>query len=299
MPAPVKRPPPPPKKPSAITGTFRNQTFTLLPGDCVAAMPALENDYDIVFGDPPFNIKQPYESYDDWKEWDEYWQFTFDWLTLASSRLRPGGTLCVHVPDQVCQRMFSMLGNKATDWTVGRDGLNLRQRDWIIWHYRFGQANSAATCQSCINSRAHLLVYTKEGGPSTWNPPMVQSDRAAVYGDPRTGESATPGMRVALDVWGIPSDGEFWGRVQGNNKERWDIKHGALFDHPNQLPEVYVARALAAYSNRYDKLLVPFGGSGTECVVGLALDRSVTAIDLSELGCQSIAKRIERGAIRV
>ena len=112
---------------------------------------------------------------------------------------------------------------------------------------------------------------------------------------------ASPGQRVAFDVWGIPSDGEFWGRVQGNadNKERWDIAHGALVDHPNQLPEVYVARAMQTWSNDCDKVLCPFGGSGTETVVALALGRRITTIEISEPSVASIAKRIQRGAVRV
>jgi DNA modification methylase len=73
-------------------------------------------------------------------------------------------------------------------------------------------------------------------------------------------------MRVPGNVWGIPSDGEYWGRVQGNSKER---RQG----HPNQLPEVYLERLIRAYTDENDIVVDPFVGSGTTPVVARALKR--------------------------
>jgi DNA modification methylase len=271
--------------------TWYGKDWMLYHGDCRKVLPTLANPYDLVFADPPFNIGHPYEGYEDAMPIAEYNAFTREWLCAAVNVLRPGGTLCLHVPDELAK--FILAVSYASKFPP------IKQVDWIIWHYRFGQSGNAAKSSRCINSKAHLLVFVKEGGTRTWNPPMVPSDRATVYGDERTAASATPGERVALDVWGVPSDGPNWGRVQGNNGERWDRKHGALADHPNQLPEVYVARALRAYSNPGDRVCCPFGGSGTEAVVALALGRRVAAVEFSEVNCRSIVKRIERGAIRV
>ena len=75
-----------------------------------------------------------------------------------------------------------------------------------------------------------------------WNPSAILelSDRAAVYFDARTmAKENNKGMRLPMDVW----YGQYWGRVQGNNKER---RHG----HHNQIPEVYLERIIEACSTR-------------------------------------------------
>ena len=76
-------------------------------------------------------------------------------------------------------------------------------------------------------------------------------------------------------------------------------RHTALVDHPNQLPESYVRRIIETFSNAGDRVLVMFGGSGTETFIAHAMGRDVTAIELGELECQSIVKRLERGPVRL
>lgn len=270
-----------------------NPSTRVYVGDCRKVMTQQSHQqYDLVFGDPPFNIGQDYAEFDDNMTVEQYLDFTIEWLNAAMTLLRPGGTLCVHAPDAVAPLVL------LTGMLWGKEQIAY-PADWIIWHYRFGQSGTAAKSTKCINSKCHLLVYRRAGGERTWNPPMVPSDRATKYKDSRTADSETPGERVALDVWGVPSDGQFWGRVQGNNEERWDVKHGALVDHPNQLPEVYVARAISAFSNEGDRLLCPFGGSGTETVVARALNRQIDTIEISEVSAKSIVKRIQRGAVRI
>ncbi len=140
---------------------------------------------------------------------------------------------------------------------------------------------------------AHCLLFSCAGKGHTWNPHsvLVQSDRV-LYGDSRIHQSELGGMRLPGTVWGVPSDGEYWGRVQGNNKERRPL-------HENQLPEVYLARLIKAYTNPGDRILDPFGGSGTTAVVASALGRKCDTIELSKNYCDSIVERIKKGAVRV
>jgi DNA modification methylase len=100
------------------------------------------------------------------------------------------------------------------------------------------------------------------------------------------------GKRLPGTVWGVPSDGSNWGRVQGNNTER-------RAQHPNQLPEVYLERLIRAYTNPGDRILDPFGGSGTTAVVAKALGRRCDTIEISEGSCLSILERLKAGAVRV
>jgi DNA modification methylase len=115
------------------------------------------------------------------------------------------------------------------------------------------------------------------------------SDRASIYGDKRTMEKdSNKGMRVPMDVW----YGKYWGRVQGNNKER---RSG----HQNQIPEAYLERVILACSNKGDLVLDPFAGSGTTGTVARAYDRRSIGIEQSEQTATSAWQRMtEAGMCR-
>lgn len=173
-------------------------------------------------------------------------------------------------------------------WAFMR-GISSHRIAWVNWHYRFGQCNRG----NWIDARCHCLIYAKDPNNYTWNPDavLVPSDRVA-YGDKRVGLTENGGMRLPGTIWGVPSDGQYWGRVQGNNTER---RHG----HPNQLPEAYLARLIKAYTNRDDRVLDPFCGSGGTAAVANALGRSCVTIDISEENCRSARDRITNQPVRL
>ena len=114
-----------------------------------------------------------------------------------------------------------------------------------------------------------FVSFVKKPDERTWNGNDIlePSDRATIYGDPRTmAKESNKGMRVPMDVW----YGKYWGRIQGNNKERRG-------KHDNQLPEVYLERVIRACSNEKDLVLDPFLGSGTTGLIAHALGRDFQA----------------------
>jgi len=251
-------------------------------GDCRDVLPRIpevaKGKVDLVFADPPFNWNRAYDEWDDRMKDSEYLEFTYRWLDLCVDALRPGGAMWVNIPD---------------DWAA-EIVVHLKQRrmgmvNWCVWHYRFGQNTTARF----INSKVHALYFVKPGTVNhTWNPGAVleQSDRRAVYFDPRTeskNDGMPAGMRVPMDVW----YGKFWGRVQGNSKERRGY-------HDNQLPEMYLARVVRATSNEGDLVLDPFLGSGTTGVVAHALGRRFIGVEYSEKNAKSACARIAEGPIR-
>ena len=84
-----------------------------------------------------------------------------------------------------------------------------------------------------------------------------------------------------MDVW----YGQYWGRIQGNNKER---RHG----HHNQIPEVYLERIIRACSNEGDLVLDPFLGSGTTCTVARAFGRRSIGVEYSPVNAESAWDRV-------
>jgi len=250
-------------------------------GDCRDILPKIAevraSEVDLVFADPPFNWARSYDEWDDRMSEREYLGFTYEWLDLCAGGLKPGGAFWINIPDDWAAEIVVHLKQKRMSLV-----------NWCIWHYRFGQNTTARF----INSKVHALWFVKGGAVHTWNPDAVleQSDRRAIYLDPRT-ESKKDGMpaglRVPMDVW----YGKFWGRVQGNNKER---RHY----HDNQLPEVYLERVVAASSNEGDLVLDPFLGSGTTGVIAHALKRRFIGVEYSKVNAKNAAERIKSGPVR-
>lgn len=248
--------------------------------DARDSLPDLLGVCDLVFADPPFNWGRDYKKEDG--GWDDklddatYTQFTKEWLGNAVSYLSHRGSIFVNIPDE----HVSLI-----DYLLRREH-KLERVNWLIWHYRFGQCTKGRF----IRSKVHCLHFAKDLKKRIWQPNevLVPSDRASLYNDPRTETSTTPGERVPLDVWGFEP---FWGRVQGNNKERQKL-------HDNQLPELYMARILRSSSLPESTVMDCFAGSGTLSTVARALGRRSEAIEFSPKLAASAWARIVQGPVR-
>jgi site-specific DNA-methyltransferase (adenine-specific) len=237
--------------------------------------------YDFIFMDPPFNIGHGYSNYADNIPWAQFCDLINGAVATAWAHLKPNGIMALHGPDSLADLYCAL--------SMGMGFISNRVA-WVNWHYRFGQNIKTNWPQT----RCHCLVYAKNPDNYTWNPKevLVPSDRAAVYGDKRTQASETPGLRLPGTVWGVPSDGPFWGRVTGNSEERQE-------NRPNQLPEVYLERLLRAYTNPGHIVSDFFSGTGTTGTVAVALGRHFVGVDVDPEAREVSLARIRKGPVRI
>jgi len=268
-------PPYEPKFNKRLKPTFsaKDPDTRLYVGDCrdvLASIPECVNsEVDLIFADPPFNWDVPYDGWKDGMPRREYERFTYDWLDSCINALAPHGSLWINIPDDTAAEIVMHLKRRG-----------LTMINWCIWHYRFGQHRES----SFISSKVHALYFAKDARNRIWNGNDILelSDRASIYADPRTmSKESNKGMRVPMDVW----YGKYWGRIQGNNKER---RH----NHHNQIPEVYLERVIKACSNVGGLVLDPFCGSGTTSTVARALGRRSITIEHSKVNAKSAWERI-------
>ncbi len=251
-------------------------------GDCrevLARLPeCVEHRVDLIFADPPFNWSRGYDRWDDDLPRSDYLDFTYRWLDLCVDALAAHGSMWVNIPD-----------DSAAEIVVHLKKRGLTMVNWCIWHFRFGQNRMG----SFIMSKVHALYFAKDPARRVWNPDEIlePSDRATIYFDPRTHakKEGKNGLRVPMDVW----YGKYWGRIQGNNKER-------RANHDNQLPEAYLERVIRACSNEGDLVLDPFNGSGTTLTVARALQRRAIGVEYSPELARSAWDRITKvGPLRL
>jgi DNA modification methylase len=225
---------------------------SIVVGDCVKLLGSVSSPMaDLIFADPPFNIGYKYDCYEDRKKYDDYYAWTKQWMSACQAVLKPTGSFWIAIGDEYAAEV-RMIGRQL--------GLNLR--NWVIWHYTFGQNTKAKFARS----HAHLFYFTKDAKNFTFNDMSVRipSARQTTYADSR----ANPKGKLPDDVWSFS-------RVCGtfNERVKW---------HPCQMPEKVLERIIKASSNPGDLVIDPFSGSGTTCCVAARLGRTYLGIDMSE-----------------
>lgn len=231
---------------------MENLENQIINSDCIELLKDREPFIDLVFADPPFNIGYEYDKYHDKLESENFINWTRDWMKACAGALKPNGSFYIAIGDDYAAHV-RIIGEEL--------GMNLR--NWIIWHYTFGQQTKAKFARS----HTHIFYFTKDEKDFTFNDHAVRipSDRQLKYNDKR----ANPQGKMPDDTWNEYS------RVCGTFKER-------LGWHPCQMPESLLSRIIAASSNPGEIVFDPFNGSGTTAAVALKMGRKYCATDISQ-----------------
>jgi DNA modification methylase len=232
-------------------------------GDCTRVLKGAEAPFaDLVFADPPFNIGYKYDRYQDKVKRPSYVRWTRSWMSECLRVLKPNGSFYIAIGDE-----------HVADVKRIADRLGLSLRNWIIWHYSFGQQLK----NKFARSHTHILYFVRDPKDFTFNDEIVRviSDRQRKYYDKR----ANPAGKMPDDVW------DEYPRVCGTFHERTGF--------PCQMPESLLARIIRVSSNEGDWVLDPFCGSGTTPVVACKLGRKYTAIDISSEYVREAQRRVQ------
>lgn len=252
-------------------------------GDSLKMLQRVDNaSVDLVFADPPFNIGYDYDVYEDRKSYDEYLDWSRQWMSEVTRVLKSDGTFWLAIGDDFAAELK----------VLARRELDLTCRSWVIWYYTFG-----VNCKRKFSrSHTHLLHFVKDPTEFTFNADdpaiRVPSARQLVYGDKRANSKG----RLPDDTWilrpqDVPEsfseteDTWYFPRVAGTFKERAGF-HGC------QMPERLLERIIRTCSNPGELVLDPFAGSGSTLVVAKKLGRSFIGIELSESYVDAIRARL-------
>lgn len=232
-------------------------------GDCIEVLGKVKEPFaDLIFADPPFNIGYQYDKYVDKVKGQKYIAWTKDWMSTCKKVLKPCGSFYIAIGDDYAANVKRIA-----------DELGLIMRNWIIWHYTFGQQ----TKDKFARSHTHIFYFVIDKKNFTFNDHAVRvpSDRQLIYNDKR----ANPAGKMPDDVW------MEYPRVCGTFKERvgW---------HPCQMPEGLLRRIISVSSNPNDCVLDPFCGSGTTAVAAKQLDRKYSGVEISEEYAANARRRL-------
>ena len=273
-------------RPSLYTAAGMPNENQIIQGDCISTLnDGPEGWVDLVFADPPFNIGYLYHGYQDERSVDDYLNFSRDWMKAVKRALTPTGSFFLAIGDEFAADLA----------VIARRELGFNLRNWIIWHYTFGQQPK----MKFARSHTHILYLTMDEHVFTFNPDAVRvaSARQTTYNDVR----ANPKGKLPDDTWYLRPQEANAAEEQlfSNESDTWNVSRvcGTFKEregwHGCQMPMGVLDRIIKAASNPGDIVLDPFNGSGTTCVSAALLGRRYVGIDQSAEYVAYARKRLE------
>lgn len=244
----------------------------IIQGDCVEGMEALRGrTFNLVIADPPYNLNKDFGPWKETEKKAEWRNWTRRWLEAAHQLLSDEGNIFVYgIHHHMCwvQCMMYEMG--------------LVYRRQIIWNYENGFAGYG---KRSLNATYEPLLWFSKGDRYIYHPirePYKSQERLKhkIIKNGKVWEP-NPEGRMAGDIWSFPT---LAGRRFQDEK----------VDHPTQKPLSISRRLVKHFSNPGDVVLVPFVGSGSECVAAVMEGRRFVGFELNpsyvELAGERVAK---------
>lgn len=247
-------------------------------GDSIKWLGTLESEsVDLVFADPPYNIKKA--DWDSFESQEKYIEWSMQWITEASRILKKNGSL------YICgfSEILADLKHPAMQL--------FKSCHWIIWHYK----NKANLGKDWGRSHESILQLRKSKDF------IFNIDDVRIpYGNHTLKYPEHP--QAMTSQYGKSNNhGKLWNPHPNGAKPRDVIEIPTISNsaqektpHPTQKPEELLRKIILASSNPGDVVVDPFLGSGTTAVVAEQLKRKWKGCELSEEYCKWAAERVEK-----
>ena len=251
--------------------------------DCIVGMSRFPaNSFDLASADPPYNLS----SGGNWKwdnsvrlkgmggnwnkvmeSWDnmplaDYFSFTLAWLTEIKRLVKPEGSFWIH-------GTYHNIGIVNLCMQI----LGLEIINEVVWFKR----NSFPNLSGRRLTASHETILWGHTGGSKNRKYLFNYDASKNKTYPED-LLKTPGKQMRT-IWDIP-----------NNKRKEELQFG---NHPTQKPERLSARMLDISAPKSGTVLVPFVGSGTECVVAKRFHLDYVGFEIEQSYIDIAQKRLD------
>jgi len=229
-------------------------------GDCIKMLQQIpDKSAALIIADPPYNLNKDFgNSSDKWKNIQDWVDWSKDWIDACIPKLTDEGSIFIYgIHHYMCFIQAHLYER------------NLLYRRQIIWFYENGFSGYKGTLAAHYEP---LLWFSKSNNFTyhTIREPYKSTERLK-HKITKNGKSWTPHPegKQAGDVWNIPV---LAGRRFSNEK----------VDHPTQKPLAICDRIINHFSNPNDLIIIPFAGSGSECVSALKNERRFIAFEINQ-----------------
>lgn len=228
-------------------------------GDAIELIKSIpDNSINLIVADPPYNLGKDYGNNHDLKGFEDYLDFTNEWISEAKRVLTDDGTIYVFMGVRFISYLYDILDRK--------NGFYFNS--WVVWHYTQGLGKTKG-----FSPRHDDILMFNKSKKFKFNLDAVRVPQK-FYRERNNMRGANPG-----DVW------EF---------SHVHYSHPNRQNHPTQKPEGIIERLVLSSSDIGDTVLDPFAGSGTTLRVCQQLDRKSIGFELNPEYVQIIEERLSK-----
>lgn len=264
----------------------------IINGDCVTEMNRMpENSVDLIVTSPPYNVGIEYDTYQDDRSMESYWDFTKDWLRASFRILKPDGRIAINIPYEInVQDRGGRVLFMAEFWRHMKD----------MGFKFFGLVDLNETSP-------HRSKTTAWGSWMSPSSPYIYNPKECVILGYKSkhkkivkGESEWVGVIDTI----VAEDGSTKNKTlytEEQKKEFMDLVYGQwdYFADTKQMTKATFSmdiplKAIKILTYKNDLVLDPFVGSGTSLVAAVVSGRNWLGIELSEKYCEVAKKRVNQ-----
>lgn len=232
----------------------------IYPKDCIKGMKKLEDEsIDLIIADPPYNLNKNFgNSSTRWNNLNEWLDWSKEWIDVSISKLKPSGSIFIYgIHHYMCYIQCHLYEKE------------LKYRRQFIWHYE----NGFSGYQKVPAAHYEPLLWFSKSDEFTYHQIREPYKSTARLKNKiiKNGKVWTPNPegKHAGDVWDFPV-------LAGKRFEKEKV------NHPTQKPLNICDRIVNHFSNENDLILVPFAGSGSECVSAINNNRRFIAFEMNK-----------------
>lgn len=245
---------------------YEHENGFLYQGNSIDWLTSLQdNSIDLVFADPPYNIKKA--DWDNFENQEGYIKWSLKWIKQAARVLKPTGSL------YICgfSEILADLKHPASKY--------FKHCRWLIWHYK-NKANLGSDW-----GRSHeSIIHLRKSDSFKFN----IDDVRIPYGAHTLKYPSHPQAKTSAYGKGTNKNRDDWTPNSKGAKPKDVIEvpttcngMGEKTPHPTQKPEELIRKFILASSSERDLVIDPFSGSGTTVVVAEQFNRRWMGCDLN------------------
>lgn len=224
---------------------------------------------DLIVTSPPYDIDMKYQNYDDNLPYDQYLDFTKEWLSKVHGLARPDGRLCLNIP--LDKNKGGQQSVSADITTIAKE-VGWKYHSTIIWNEQnisrrtaWGSWMSASAPYVIAPVETILVMYK-----TRWK--KIRKGKSDITRDEF--------IQWTNGVWNF----------SGESKTK--------IGHPTPFPVELPRRCIKLFSFQGEVILDPFLGSGTTLIACLQTNRLGIGVEINRDYCKLAAKRLTKQARR-
>lgn len=237
-----------------------NEKNEIMEGDCLEQIKQLPSEsVDLIIADPPYNLGKDFgNGSDKWDDVQKWVDWSKKWILECKRVLKPTGSFFIYgIHKYICYLQVYLY---EIGMVYGRQ---------FIWTYENGWSRYS---KSPASHYEPLLWFTKSN-KYTYHPirEPYKSEERLKHKITKNGKVWTPNPegKHGGDVWKFPV-------LAGKRFEKERV------NHPTQKPLSISNRIITHFSNEGDLVLVPFVGSGSECVSAKKNKRNFIGFEINK-----------------